>query len=52
LIDVSNYSIDEIYLFSVELFAKEVTKFDMKEDAASKEAKAAFDKMELENANK
>jgi len=43
LVDASNYENDEIWLFSYELFCKEVTKFDMKGYAESKESEAEID---------
>jgi hypothetical protein len=49
LVDASNYTSDEIWLFSYELFCKEVTKFDMKCYAESKEHEAEMELMTMKN---
>jgi hypothetical protein len=49
LVDASKYTSDEIWLFSYELFCKEVTKFDMKCYAEGKEAEAEMEMIRMKS---
>lgn len=44
--EVSDYCMDEIWLFSVEVFEKEVKKFDLKIEAEFQERKAERERQE------
>lgn len=46
LVDVSKFTIDEIWLMSYEQFIKEVTHFDLKLYAEAKEAEAHYKELE------
>ena len=56
LVEVSKYTNEQVWLFSVELFCKEVKKFNMKLHAESKESEAELElikqKEEAKNKNK